>query len=121
MSGEHGQHLCLDHCVCTSAQAEQDICTLQGVHGWDVLRACNAVKKAAQDSAFEAGVKAAAAIHKRASRVSPTASLCKVLLPDILLALLQHSHAFQRKGALGVVTWSAVWLSSSQLKQTCLY
>ena len=45
-------------------------CALQGSQGWDVLRACNAVKKDAQAEGFEAGVKAAAAIHKRASRVS---------------------------------------------------
>lgn len=41
----------------------------QGSQGWDVLRACNAVKKVAEAEGFEAGVKAAAAIHKRASRV----------------------------------------------------
>lgn len=45
------------------------VCALQGQQGWDVLRACNAVKKEAQAEGFEAGVKAAAAIHKRASRV----------------------------------------------------
>ena len=43
---------------------------VQGQYGWDVLRAANAVKKAAQAEGHEAGVKAANAVHKRASRVS---------------------------------------------------
>lgn len=51
-------------------QASSRDLELQGAHGWDILRACNAVKKAAQDKGFQAGVKASAAIHKRASRVS---------------------------------------------------
>ena len=43
--------------------------TLQGGKGWDVLEACNAVKKAAQASNDTAALKAAAAVHKRAVKV----------------------------------------------------
>lgn len=51
---------------------QQSACSgvVQGLHGWDILRACDAVKKAAREKGFEAGIKAATAIHKRASRVS---------------------------------------------------
>ena len=61
---------------------------VQGLHGWDILRACNAVKKAAQDKGFEAGVKAAAAIHKRASRVS-SALAWQTTVPSFMFASLQ--------------------------------
>lgn len=49
---------------------------MQGLHGWDILRACDAVKTAAREKGSEAGVKAATAIHKRASRVS----FCQICL-----------------------------------------
>lgn len=61
------------------APQNRALCTLQGVQGWDVLRACNSVKKAAQAEGFEAGAKAAAAIHKRASRVSTAQCACALL------------------------------------------
>jgi len=50
------------------------------------LRACNAVKRDAEAQDFEAGIKAAAAIHKRASRVRVSA------LQEVDLAVKQSSN-----------------------------
>jgi len=69
-------------------------CALQGSQGWDVLRACNAVKKDAQAEGFEAGVKAAAAIHKRASRVSALLHACAALCTCSNAAVSDNARPF---------------------------
>ena len=89
---------------------------MQGQYGWDILKAANAVKKAAQAEDDEAGAKAAAAIHKRASKVSACLPVAGTPERDALQRSV-HSVTTLHRLMLSAYVWSNAHVTSLQHAQ----